>query len=566
MVSDASVRLGNLRVLTTHVAMRDGVRLATDVYVGPTDIPRPCLVIRTPYGRRFQVAETYAHPGWYVSRGFVVVCQDTRGRGDSEGEFRPFETEAEDGFDTLAWVASQPFCDGSIGTYGFSYPGAVQLDAASLAPPQLRAMAPAMTAADIGTGWMYRNGALNLSWVLSWSAELGRATALRVHDLDAAGTFGDLLSQPSQLVGALPVGSCFSPGLSEHVEYLADWLGHAPGDDYWRRLSPAAELKTSVPSLFIAGWYDVFLESTLRAFERLDSQGCPARLMVGPWWHTPWGRFVGDEDFSEEAGNVIDEAQVRFFAHFLAGEANGVEGEPPVRLFVMGENDWRSFEHWPPSTSRVETLYFHSDGRSNSLNGTGRLDTCPPTADEEMDLLASDPVFPVSPAGGRSCCYPEISPMGPADQRGHEIRNDVLVYDSQPLEADLLVIGSPTASLWVAADRESADLVARLVDVSQDGRAVNVSDANARLAFEVGGPPKEVRLSFSPTAVLFRRGHRIRVDVMETSFPLFDRNPHCKVSPLQATLADFDSVTMAFARSPTSCSSLGLPVVDRETV
>ncbi len=549
--------------MATHVAMRDGVKLATDVYLSPDEKPRPCLLIRTPYGRRFQTAEVYAHPAWYVSKGFAVVCQDTRGRGASEGEFLPFEREAEDGYDTIGWIAAQPWCNGAVGTYGFSYPGAVQLAAATLNPKHLVAIAPAMTAADIGSGWTYRNGVLNLSWILTWVAEFGRETAIKAGDLGAANAFSELLAAPSRLLGALPVGSAFGSELSRYIPYLAEWLRSAPTSDYWRGRSSRDRLSNvAVPGLWIAGWYDVFLEATLAAYQQVTEVGAsPQRLVVGPWWHTPWGRYVGEEDFGPAAGNLVDELQVRFFSHCLGGEQSAPAGEAAVRLFVMGENDWYSFERWPPQSSGTQTFHLHSDGHANSLNGNGRLEPSAPDSGAHADWLASDPAFPVSPAGGRSCCYPEISPMGPADQRGHEIRNDVLVYDSDPLPTDLLVIGNPILHLWVGADRPSVDLVVRLVDVRPDGRAVNVSDANLRLDLEPGDPLIPVRLTMSPTAVRFQMGHRIRLDIMETCFPMFERNAHGSCAPIDATLTDLMPVTMTVAHNATFTSRLELPLV-----
>ena len=419
-----------------------------------------------------------------------------------------------------------------------------------------------MTAADFGAGWVYRNGALGLAWILSWTAELGRETALRAGDTEAAARFGELLSEGSRWFGRLPIRAAFPEDLRRYVPYFADWLENSPGDRYWAERSLLPGLSAmSVPGLWIAGWYDVFLEATLEARKQaLAATEAPQFLLIGPWWHTPWGRSIGEVDFGEDAVNVVDELQASFFSRWLKPDAAGAEAEPAVRVFVMGENRWRTFDTWPPATEPT-TLQLQSDGRANSLNGTGQLRQQAESCGELPDVFVSDPGLPVASLGGRSCCYPEICPMGPADQRSLESRNDVLVYDSEPLERDLVVVGHPVLRLHVAADRPFFDLVVRLVDVDPDGRALNVSDGNGRFDLSGRSGAVEVELQLSPTAVNFRRQHRLRLDIAETSFPMFERNPHTGRSSLDARAADFVPVTVTIFHDDGHRSSLELPVL-----
>ncbi len=237
-----------------------------------------------------------------------------------------------------------------------------------------------------------------------------------------------------------------------------------------------------IPGLHIAGWYDVFLEATIENYAALNERhNARQMLVVGPWYHMPWSQYVGDVDFGDAGRNIIDDLQVRFFQRWLGGQANGIDEEPPVRLFVMGANRWTSEDGWPPRDTRTATFYLTSDGRANSLNGTGRLSREPGPGDAPPDAYPTNPFVPLMSLGGRSCCYAHGAPMGPEDQRSQETRNDMLVYDSDTLDRDLTVIGVAKVSLSYASNAPTSDVVVRLIDVHPDGRAINVSDAIMRL-------------------------------------------------------------------------------------
>jgi putative CocE/NonD family hydrolase len=541
------------------VAMRDGVRLSTDLYL-PAGTPAPALLLRTPYNKRVGEFEGYAHPAWYARHGFAVVCQDVRGTYESEGELRPFHQEAEDGYDTIEWVAGQAWCDGQVGTYGFSYPGATQMLAATLAPPHLSAMAPAMTSSSYHEGWTYHGGALQLAFVLSWAAGLGRDQAVRAGDVAAVEAFDALMHAPAVFYARLPIRDALGPELARYAPFLAEWLAHPADGDYWRAIAPKEHYDAiDVPALHIAGWYDVFLEGTLENFSALARRGAaPQSLIVGPWFHMPWAQTVAGWDFGPDARNLVDDAQVRFFRRTLLGEDLG--DEPPVRLFVMGENRWRSFDAWPPPPDMHLELYLRSDGRAGSSNGTGELAPAVGEADPP-DVWASDPNLPVMSLGGRSASVAALTPMGPADQRPEEIRNDVLVYTSAVLEEATTVIGVPVATVFAACDSPGCDIIVRLVDVHPDGTAVNVSDGNARATWEAGPSARELSIRMSPTAISFDAGHRIRLEVAGTSFPVLDRNPGTGGPAAEAAADGLRVVTQIVFHDASRPSRVTLPVV-----
>jgi putative CocE/NonD family hydrolase len=543
-----------------RVPMRDGVHLSTDLYLPPGGAPAPALLMRTPYNKRVAEFEAYAHPVWYARQGFAVAVQDVRGRFGSEGEFAPFHQEAHDGADAVEWIARQPWCSGKVGSYGFSYPGATQLLAAIQRPAGLAAMAPGMTASSYGEGWVYQRGALQLSFILSWAALLGREQALRASDLDAAAEFDSLLACPTCLFPRLPLGSAFSPELARHIPFLADWLVRSADEERWAELAPSRHYDAiQVPALHIAGWYDTFLEGTLENYCGIrDAGGAAQELIIGPWLHMPWSSHFAGGDHGPEARNIVDEAQVRFFRRTLMGEGGG--GDPPVRIYVMGENRWHGFESWPPPGGHSLVLYLRSDGRANSLNGTGALSHEPPPADEDGDVWASDPSFPVVSLGGRSCCTADVAPMGPADQRDQESRNDVLVYSTDVLEHDVTVIGYPELTLFSAADTPSSDLVVRLVDVHPDGSAINVSDGNLRVRWTASEGARELPVPMSPTGIRFAAGHCIRLEVAGSSFPMYDRNSGSSVDSIDATAADFQVATQFVFHDASRPSRLVLPV------
>ncbi len=521
------------------VKMRDGAVLYADVYVPAGDGPFPVVLMRTPYDRTQAHTNTFAHPSWYARRGYIVVIQDVRGRWTSEGEWYPFLHEAEDGYDTVEWAARLPKSNGRVGMYGFSYDGATQLLAAVMAPPHLTCIVPCMTASEYYDGWTYRGGALHLAFTESWAVSLAQDAARRrgLRRLEA-----DLMASfhPTGLAfGSLPLKEYDLLRREEIAPWFFDWLAHPTQDAYWERWSIARRhASVRVPALHVAGWYDIFLDGSIRNFLGLQADAAEPRaregqrFLVGPWHHVPWASIVSGWDFGEEARNCINQAAVRWFDYWLRDVENGVADEPPGRIFVMGENRWRDEREWPPRRARMVEFYLHSRGAANSLSGDGWLDRTA-GGQEDPDVFVYDPRVPVISLGGRSCCRYTVSPMGPADQRPVEITNAVLVYTTEPLPRDVEVTGNVTAVLFAATSARDTDWTVKLVDVYPDGRAINVADGILRGRYRESlsnpapldpGRVYEYRIDLGATSNLFKAGHRIRVEVSSSNFPCYDRN------------------------------------------
>jgi putative CocE/NonD family hydrolase len=293
--------------------------------------------------------------------------------------------------------------------------------------------------------------------------------------------------------------------------------------------------------------------------------------VIGPWYHNPWSSFVGAVDFGPEAASLVDEYQLSWFNYWLKGIDTGLSNKPPVKIFVMGENVWRDEQGWPLVRAREIDYFLHSNGRANSINGDGWLSPSPPS-EELPDVYVYDPSDPVPSAGGRSCCVPLISPMGPLDQRLVETRNDVLVYSTQPLERDIEVTGPVIAVLWASSSAEDTDFTVKLVDVYPDGRAINLCDGIVRARFRESllTPslivPDEVyryEIRVGATSNLFRKGHRIRVEVSSSNFPTYDRNPNTGQWPKDARQCDMQIATQVVYHERKWPSHILLPIMPR---
>jgi uncharacterized protein len=516
--------------------MRDGTRLYADVYRPSSGGPFPVLLMRLPYDKTQAANVTYRHPSWYASKGYVVVAQDTRGRWRSEGNFYPFAYEAEDGYETVEWAASLSHANGRVGTYGFSYDGATQLQAALKRPPSLRTVCPGFTGSQYYEGWAYKGGAFALAFNASWATNLAMDDARRRGD-DAAtqSLLAGFLGAPA-FYGHLPLKEYPPLVGSDLGRYFFDWMDHPSYDDYWRRWSVDEDYsRIDVPALHTGGWYDAFVAGTLKNFEGLRREAgnevsrSAQKLLLGPWYHLPWSRLTGAMDFGPEARNTVDDWQLRWFDQFLRDEDTDVLGSP-VTVFLMGQNRWIDEDSWPPEGTELRDYYLRSGGSANSIGGDGRLDVEPPGR-EHPDVYTYDPLFPVPSVGGHSGFVPVVAPMGPADQAGVEVLNGVLVYTSAPLEQALTVIGPVSVTLHAATSAPDTDFTAKLCVVSPEGRSTNILEGIIRARYrESATEPRpitpdevyEYRIDLGPTAYVFEAGHRVRLQVSSSDFPQWD--------------------------------------------
>lgn len=510
--------------------LSDGVILRADVYRPAAEVSLPVLLMRMPYGKTTGGANWgYAHPAWYAQRGYVVAIQDVRGRHASDGVFRPFVDEGADGCESVAWAAGLAGSNGKVGMYGFSYPGATQLLAAAARPPSLAAIAPGFTSPQFYEGWTYRGGALSLASMTGWATFLAVDAARRAGDEEAhAALLGALGALPA-LYWKLPLRD-FLPLLDTYAPYFGDWLDHPAYDDYWRATAVDEDFsRLEVPALHTGGWYDIFHAGTIACFRGM--RGARQKLLLGPWQHSPW-RAIGAAGRKDAGANEVDDWHLRFFDEILKDEPSDVFTHAG-RVFVLGEG-WRDVDAWPPSASVETAWYLHSNGRANSVYGDGALSREPP-ADEPADVYLYDPLMPAPSLGGHSCCTETVAPMGPADQEPYEASKMVLVYTSEALDRELVLLGDAAVELFACSTALDSDFTARLCVVGRDGVSTNLKEGILRARFRdslaqpaplVPGEVYRLRIDLGPVGVRLEPGTRLRLDVSSSDFPQWDRNPN----------------------------------------
>ena len=543
--------------------LSDGVHLVSDHYHPPQSGPQPTLLMRQPYGRDIASTVVYAHPAWFARRGYNVVIQDVRGRGDSEGEFYPFRHEARDGAETIAWLRSRSESNGRIGMYGFSYQGATQLLAAAEQPEGLQCISPGMTACDLYHGWFYRQGALRLASSLGWGLQMLKADARRRKLRKASDRLERAWAELATQTTVSPVRD--HPALhGEGVPgYVLDWFDHAQPSYYWTSLDVSQSLhRIHVPALHFAGWYDTYLEGSIQGFKALctNADSDYARkhqyLIAGPWQHIPWGDRIGAADFGREALLDTDAIMLRWFNHWLK-DSQEFAGEPRIRHFVLGENSWRQADIFSEAS---HPFYLHSAGKANSRKGDGALTSAPPASEEPGDIFVYDPEVPVLAPGGPAAL------SGQFDQATLELGNNVLVYTSEPLAQTICVLGTPHVSLWSATSSANTDFTAKLVRVRPNGVAEFICIGIARSTWLFAGTGYKAdtihrwEFDLAPTSCTFGPGDRIRLEVASSAFPLYDRNPGSEVASCRATSWDWQRSTQIVYHNVEHSSALYLPV------
>ncbi len=527
--------------LDVPMQLRDGITLRANVYRPADDGRWPVLLTRLPYGKDLPLASSLLDPVQAVRRGYVVIVQDTRGCGVSDGEWYPFVHEAQDGVDTIAWAAALPFSDGQVGMYGASYFSFTQWAAAVERPPALKAMVPFETWRDPFNGVGGRGGALELGATASWHLGMGLNVLLRRHaqEPQALATAIRVLADEMDQLGfagywSLPLNE-FAPLRRQPVapayfDILANPLSHSAEPNASATIA-GRQSGVQTPTLTIGGWYDIFLGDTLANYQTMRSQGAPAKLLIGPWSHSALGGLVGERNFGygAQSGFIdlqtnLQDLQLRWFDHWLKGADTSLMDEPPVKIFVMGDNIWRAEADWP--LARAEAVPYY-------LQAGNRLAPAAP-GEEAPDYYVYDPADPTPTRGGATLLTPEF-PSGPYDQREIEARADVLVYTSDVLAEDLEVTGPLVVHLWAVSSAPDTDFVARLNDVFPDGKSINLSDgvvrARSRNAAQGETPsliepgrPYHYTIDLWATSNVFLAGHRIRLQITSSNFPRWDRN------------------------------------------
>jgi uncharacterized protein len=504
-----------------RVKMRDGVSLSADVFRPDAPGRFPVILVRTPYDNASPV---YARQGiFWASRGYVYVVQDVRGRGESDGEFYPLVHEAEDGYDTQSWCGTQSWSSGKVGTTGGSYLGWTQVYPAGLRNPYLTAMIAIVTPPDPLRNFPIQHGAYQPT-TASWLAYISGKTLQDTSHIDLMAAYRSLpLREIDERFG-------------RHIRAWRDWIDHPTLDAYWKQQSyQESLLEATVPILHVSGWYDDVLVGTTENYVNLTTRATTDEerrrqwLLIGPWGHhVNTTRQMGDIDFGPEALIDLDEIQVRWFDHWLKGADNGADSGAKVRIFVMGENRWRSENEWPLARTRYQEYFLHSGGRANSSFGDGTLDTTAP-AGERPDSYRYDPKDAVP-----FITEPNFSQVGgPDDYRPIERRDDVLVYSTDGLKEPMEVCGPIRVELYSSSSARDTDWTAKILDVHPDGFAQRLSDGIVRARFrhsmdeEVFLEPGKVEtydIDLWSTCVLLGEGHRLRLEISSSAFPKFDRN------------------------------------------
>jgi putative CocE/NonD family hydrolase len=577
------------------VAMRDGVRLATDVYIpaGPAGAPPrfPVILERTPYNKaapsRSERTPATSTPlgraevaAFFTKRGYVVVYQDCRGRYKSEGEFVKYLSDGNDGFDTCAWIVKQPWCNGRIATMGLSYAAHTQGALGSAGAPGIRAMF--LDSGGFSNAYqdgIRQGGAFELkqaTWAFSQALESpelkrdpARLAAMKAIDIR------DWFRRMPWRRGHSPVS--LAP---EYEAYLFDQWEHGDFDGFWKQLGIYGEgfyeQYVDAAMVHMSSWFDAYSRAATDNYVGLSKRKRgPVRLIMGPWTHGDRQlTYVGDVDFGARAtldGNVAPDfltLRLRWFDRWLKSEQNGVDAEPAVRIFVMGGGSgrknsagrmdhggqWRAERDWPIPDTTWTPYYGHRDGS---------LSVAPPNVAESYREYRYDPAHPVPTIGGTVTSGQPVMVGGAFDQREGPrffgstapyrplaVRPDVLVFQTPPLESAVEVTGPIEARLWISSDCPDTDFTVKLVDVYPpngdypDGFAMNVADGILRVRYRdswehpsmmTPGTIYAIRVTAFPTSNLFARGHRIRLDISSSNFPHFDANPNTGEPEARAT-------------------------------
>ncbi|OKH37178.1 S15 family X-Pro dipeptidyl-peptidase [[Phormidium ambiguum] IAM M-71] len=511
---------------TVSMFTRDGVRLDADVYRPDAEGSFPVLLMRQPYGRSIASTVVYAHPTWYAQQGYIVVIQDVRGRGTSEGEFKLFAHEIADGFDTVNWASQLPGSNGKVGMYGFSYQGMTQLYAAVEKPPALKTICPAMIGYDLYHDWAYEGGAFCLQANLSWAIQIAAETARLKNDEQAF----QILYAASRNLPLFDTIPAYPEIIQKYApdSFYHEWIEHDRPNEYWEKLSPKTYLKNiDLPILHVGGWFDTFLRGTVNLYKEMASRSHFLQyLLIGPWAHLPWGRKVGSIDYGLAAANPIDELQIRWFDRFLKGIDTGITNEPSISLFEMGSNHWKCFQHWPNNS---KTSYFlQSNGLASMREDAGKL-TPPPTPTRNgeggtiaeissvSDTFIHDPWRPVPALGGHAAF-----PAGAFERSAIDCRTDVLTYTTAPLTEDLLIVGDVFVEIYCRADKPSFDLSAVLSEVRSNGNVYNFTQGYVRVQPNQSTQP--VKIELQPTCIKITAGNQLRLSLSAACFPAYPVN------------------------------------------
>ncbi len=509
------------KVRTVMVPMRDGTKLATDIYLPKAEGPFPVILERSPYGKgggNALIGKLFA------GQGYAFVVQDVRGRYASEGHWYPFTAEGRDGQDTFNWVAKQGWCNGKIGLWGVSYFGYTEWQVANGAGSELKAFTPIFTASRIYEA-AWREGVFNNLTAGLWGFENRGRTAREGFPYKPGRTFKPPLdTQDARAGGAIP--------------FYRDWIKHPTFDSYWRPISSFDHwFNINAPALMVGGWYDLFLGSTLGDWKQMTTKAGPraredSRLVIGPWAHGG-AHKLGGVDFGASADFLkFSKIYFTWFDHYLRGK--DVDLPARVTLFTTGTNEWHNYNDWPPANAERRAWYLHSGGQANG-QGDGELNRQTPT-NEQADRFTHDPANLVPTIGGPNL-LPNMS--GPYDASANGRRNDVLTFTSGALANDTEFTGPVEAEIYLSADTPDVDLMVTLLDVEPSGAARVLTDGVVRARYRNGddptwlndNEPTKLKIDMWALSHVFKRGHRVQIHIAASNYPRYAPNPCTRADP-----------------------------------
>ena len=566
---DVLKKLQNIAVIDQKIMMpmRDGVRLATDIYRPKTDKPVPIIFSKTPYnfnawGNGEMRAGTYQLALDAVSRGYAYVVQNERGRFFSEGEWDILGTPTTDGYDAFEWLSKQPWSNGKIGTIGCSSTAEWQMAVAALNHPALGAMVAQGFGAGVGKvgpfveqGNWYRGGAQQMlftSWLYGTQNDAVRPQFPKnatQEQLVRASRYFDLATEMPPVDWAKALRHLPAIDIIKNVNgqsgVYEKMMQRKPNDPDWFKGGLYHDnMPFDKPAFWFVSWYDVSSSPNLALYNhvRKNATSQQARdnqfLVIAPTLHCSYKRatentVVGERSMGDARLNY-DEQTYAWFDLWLKGEANDFAKKTArVQYFTMGSNKWQSAETWPPTNAEMTTYYLHSGGKANSLYGDGSLLPTAPAKDAKADVFVYDPMFPVPSFGGNVCCTGNAVQGGSFDQHQMETRNDILIYSTEPFNDGAEVSGNIETMLYVGSDAKDTDFTVKLIDVYPDGRAYNLDETILRARYREGfdkevmmekGKVYPITLSPMATSNYFAPGHRLRIEISSSNFPRFDRN------------------------------------------
>lgn len=493
---------------TASLVTCDRIRLDADIYRPEAPGKFPVLLMRQPYGRAIASTVVYAHPKWYAARGYIVVIQDVRGRGSSEGQFDLFVNEIEDGIETVNWASQLSQSTGEVGMYGFSYQGITQLYAAQNKPTALKVLCPGMLGYDIYADWAYENGAFCFQANLGWAVQLAAETARLQEDLKAY----QILYTSAHDLPLYSPSSPFRECLRKYApsSFFNEWIAHPQPGEYWQQFKPDLR-NVDLPMLHIGGWFDCYLRGTLRLYREMAQQCTqPQHLIVGVWGHLPWGRKVGAIDYGQAAASPVDELQIRWFDHFLKGKDTGILARNPVRLFEMGSNQWKDFKTFPQGENI--SYYLTSNGLASIRDDAGKLNLNNCSDEEQEDIIVHDPWRSVPSLGGHAAF-----PSGSFERSHIDSRSDVLTYTSEPFASDLHIVGKIIVELYCQADTPSFDLCTIVSEVKSNGHVYNFTQGY----IHIDSSANPVQIPLQETCIYLKQGNRLRLSISAACFPAY---------------------------------------------